>query len=175
MKLLLWPISSSDWNPDRFCVISMEFLLLSLRRSSSRNVPQRRWVRRNICHLQARLSDVLVTSKGEIKLFLPHPLHAMLCRCFLSYLRKTTNTPSLNGGERGGVWNLLFSKVTLFEYNVSTILSPVVGSELEDAYLQVDPQHSKFWSGIVKSPCECWSLWFWMYGLPLVFLIGSFC
>ena len=30
------------------------------------------------------------------------------------------------GGERGGVRILLFFKVTLFKYNVSTILSPIV-------------------------------------------------
>ena len=32
----------------------------------------------------------------------------------------------MNGREGGGVWILLFSEVTLFEYNVSTILSPIV-------------------------------------------------
>ena len=52
--------------------------------------------------------------------FLPLPLHAMLCRCS-NYLKKTANTPTLNGGDRGGVQVLLFSKGTLFEYNVSTI------------------------------------------------------
>ena len=30
------------------------------------------------------------------------------------------------GGGMEGVWILLFSEVTLFEYNVSTILSPIV-------------------------------------------------
>ena len=43
-----------------------------------------------------------------------------------SYLQKTTNTPTLNRGDRGGVRILLFSEVTLFKYNVSTILSPIV-------------------------------------------------
>ena len=33
-----------------------------------------------------------------LKLVLPHPLHAMLCRCSC-YLQKTTNTPTLNGRE----------------------------------------------------------------------------
>ena len=47
------PISASDRIPGRFCVISMEFLSLSRRRSSSRNVPQRRWARRNVCRSQA--------------------------------------------------------------------------------------------------------------------------
>ena len=42
MKLLRRPISASDRIPDRFCVISMEFLSLSRRRSSSQNFPQRR-------------------------------------------------------------------------------------------------------------------------------------
>ena len=55
MKLRCRPISSSDQIPDRFRVISMEFLPLSCRRSSSRNVPQRRWARRNFCHSQARI------------------------------------------------------------------------------------------------------------------------
>ena len=63
--------------------------------------------------------------KEETQLFLPHPLHAMLCRCS-SYLQKTTNTPTLNGGDRGGVWIVLFAGVTLLEYKVSTILSPIV-------------------------------------------------
>ena len=36
------------------------------------------------------------------------------------------NTHPMNGGGRGGMWILLFSEVTLFEYNVSTILSPIV-------------------------------------------------
>ena len=52
--------------------------------------------------------------KGKINLFFPHPLHAMLCRNF-----------ERRGG--GGVWILLFSEVALFEHNVSTILSPIVG------------------------------------------------
>ena len=39
MKLLRRQISASDRIPDRFYVISMEFLSLSRRRSSSRNVP----------------------------------------------------------------------------------------------------------------------------------------
>ena len=55
MKLLCQPISSSDQIPDRFSVISIEFLSLSRRRSSSRNVPQWRWARRNFCHSQARI------------------------------------------------------------------------------------------------------------------------
>ena len=45
------------WNPHDYriliYIISMEFLLLSLRRSSSRNIPQRRWARRNVCRSQA--------------------------------------------------------------------------------------------------------------------------
>ena len=41
----------------------------------------------------------------------------MLC-CCSSYLEiKTRNTSTLNGGEDGGVWILLFSEVTLFESN----------------------------------------------------------
>ena len=47
------------------------------------------------------VSDVLLTSKGGKKLFLPHPLHVILCRCS-SYLQKTTNNPTLNGGEGCG-------------------------------------------------------------------------
>ena len=50
-----------------------------------------------------------------------------LCHCS-SYLRKTTNTPTLYGGEGGGLCILLSSEMTLFEYQVSTILSPIVDS-----------------------------------------------
>ena len=56
MNLLRRPISASDRIRDRFCVINLEFLSLNRRRSSSRNVPQRRWARRNVCRAQA--SDV---------------------------------------------------------------------------------------------------------------------
>ena len=49
---------------------------------------------------------------------------AMLCHCS-RYLKETTNTPTLNGGDRGGLQILLFSEVILFEHNVSTILSPI--------------------------------------------------
>ena len=53
---------------------------------------------------------------------------AMLCHCS-SYLKKTTNTPTLNnGGDRGGVRILLFCEVILFGYNVLTILSQIVGT-----------------------------------------------
>ena len=57
--------------------------------------------------------------------FTEFKIHALLCQCS-SYLQKTTNTPTLNEGDRGGVWIVLFSEVTLLEYNVSTILSPIV-------------------------------------------------
>ena len=36
------------------------------------------------------------------------------------------NKHPMNGGGRGGLRILLFSEVTLFEYNVSNILSPIV-------------------------------------------------
>ena len=39
--------------------------------------------------------------------------------------QQTTQLWTLNG-EGEGVWILLLPKVTLFEYNVSTILSPIV-------------------------------------------------
>ena len=37
-----------------------------------------------------------------------------------------TRPPTSSAGEGGWVWILLFSEVTLFEYNVSTILLPIV-------------------------------------------------
>ena len=40
-------------------------------------------------------------TKEKIKLFLPHPLHAMLSDCS-SYLQKTKNTPTSNGGMGEG-------------------------------------------------------------------------
>ena len=40
---------------------------------------------------------------------------------------ETTNTSTLNGGDKGGVWILLFSEVTLFQRNIATILSLIVG------------------------------------------------
>ena len=51
-------------------------------------------------------------------------------------LIKNNNTPTLNGGERAGVGIFLFSEVTLFEYNVSTFLSPIVDVK-SDSYFSV--------------------------------------
>ena len=43
------------------------------------------------------------------------------------FKQETTNTQTLINGEGEGMWILLFSEVTLFEYlSVSTILSPIV-------------------------------------------------
>ena len=42
-------------------------------------------------------------------------------------LRKQQTPATLNGGDRGGVWIPLFSGVTLFEYNVLTIWSAILG------------------------------------------------
>ena len=47
------------------------------------------------------------------------------CAADWATYRKQKNTRTLNGGNWGRVWILLFSEVTLFEYNVSTILSPI--------------------------------------------------
>ena len=69
MKLLRRPISASDRILDRFCVISVEFLSLGSRRSSSRNVTQRQWARRNICFSQARILDA--TTGQNFPGFLP--------------------------------------------------------------------------------------------------------
>ena len=48
------------------------------------------------------------------------------CAAVWATYRKQQTTRTLNGGSGGGVWILLFFEVTLFEYNVSTILSPIV-------------------------------------------------
>ena len=73
------------------------------------------------------LSDVLLTSRVENKVFPPPSPLCNVVPLFMSYLQTTTNTPTLKEGESREVWILLFSVVTLFEYNVSTIiLSPIV-------------------------------------------------
>ena len=41
-------------------------------------------------------------------------------------------------GTGEGVWILMFSEVTLFEYNVSTILSPIVAKVTKYIVLQND-------------------------------------
>ena len=74
---------------------------------------------------------------GEIKLLLPHPLHAMLY-CCSSYLLKTTNTTTLNEGEWGGGSGCAFFCCLWLPYlstKVSTILSPIVASFLEMSFL----------------------------------------
>lgn len=68
--------------------------------------------------------------KGKIRLFFPHPLHAVLCHCSrLLPVENNIKTP----------WNLqlewrsegrgaeMFSEVTPFEDNISSILLAIVG------------------------------------------------
>ena len=68
------------------------------------------------------LSDVLQTSIGENIAFPPPSPPCNVVPLFeLTY----RNTPTLNKE----VWIALFSEVTPFEYNVSTILLPIVASK----------------------------------------------
>ena len=66
MKLLRRPISPSDRIPDRFCVISMEFLSLSRRRSTSRNVPQRGRARRESSAVRRLLLGKMQVTRTKV-------------------------------------------------------------------------------------------------------------
>ena len=75
--------------------------------------------------LETGLFYVLLTSKG-VNIAFPPP--SPPCNYVVPKFKlptETTNTPTLNGGDRGMVWILLFSDFTLFEY-VSTILLPIL-------------------------------------------------
>ena len=62
----------------------------------------------------------------------PHPLHAILMFELPTEHNKHPNFEWGGGGEdRGGVQIVLFSEVTLFEYNVSKILSPIAVREIK--------------------------------------------
>ena len=76
--------------------------------------------------LRLKGADVLVTTKGENKAFPPASPPRNVVPLFEQPIE---NNKHRNFEWRGGgrVWILLFSVVTLFEYNVSTILSPNVG------------------------------------------------
>ena len=71
---------------------------------------------------QKGLSDVLQTSKGENIAF-PPPFPP--CNVVPLFELTYRNTPTLNRE----VWIALFYEVTPFEYNVSTILLPIVASK----------------------------------------------
>lgn len=65
--------------------------------------------------------------KGKIRLFVPHPLHAVLCRSVV----ENNKHPNLqikrrSEGGGGGVQIVLFSEVTPFEDYDSTILLAIV-------------------------------------------------
>ena len=70
------------------------------------------------------LFDVLPILKGENE---PFPLPFPPCNVVPLFELPVENNKYLNfeWRGRGGVWILLFSEVTLFEYNVSTSLSPI--------------------------------------------------
>ena len=65
-------------------------------------------------------------SKGENKAFSPP---SPPCNVVLLFKLPIENHkhPNFEWRGGGGVWILLFSEVTLFECNVSTTLSPIVG------------------------------------------------
>ena len=67
-----------------------------------------------------------MTSKGENKAF---PPQSPPCNVVRATDRKQQTPPTFNGGD-GGV-NSSLSEVTVFEYNVSTILSPIVALNLK--------------------------------------------
>ena len=57
---------------------------------------------------------MFLTSKGENIAFPPPSPPCNVVPLF----ELPVDTPSLNGGDRGGVWILLVSEVTVFEYNI---------------------------------------------------------
>ena len=86
--------------------------------------PQERsynWQRNELRHFALKgLFDIFLTSKGENIAF-PSPSPPCNVALLFELPLENKKTPQL--WDRGGVWFLLFSEVTLFEYNVSTILS----------------------------------------------------
>ena len=66
------------------------------------------------------------TSKGENNKSFFFPILSMQCCAADRATYRKQQTPQLWTGEGEGVWILLFPKVTLFEYNVSTIFSAIV-------------------------------------------------
>ena len=72
------------------------------------------------------LFDILMTSKGENKAFPPPSPPCNVVPLFKLPIENHKH-PNFEWRGGGGVWILLFSEVTLFECNVSTTLSPIVG------------------------------------------------
>ena len=121
-------------------IISMEFLLLRWRFFSMQDVLVARCQERPLYSQTTNLKTynrrqnelrhftlnwafcmLYWLQKEEIQLFLPHPLHPILCQC-LSNLQKNNKHPNFEWRGRGGVWIFLFSEVTQCEYNVLTII-----------------------------------------------------
>ena len=103
----------------------------------------------DMCALKG-LFNVFLTCKGKNIAFLSSIPSTQCCAAVRATCRKE-QTPQWNGGDRGGVWILLFSWVTLFEYNVSTILLAIVGY-----YIRVTELFSIFtWDKAVSSDL-CW-------------------
>ena len=71
----------------------MEFLSLSRRRSSSRNVPQRRWAKRNVCRSNARFHHWVFFILFYFHVYCEPLIHPNETLYFL--LTKTTDSPKL--------------------------------------------------------------------------------
>ena len=80
------------------------------------------------------LFDVFWTSKGE-KIAFPPPSPPCNVVPLFELPLENKKHPNLNGGDRVGVWILMFSEVTVFEDNVSTILSPTVANNTSISYV----------------------------------------
>ena len=137
------------------------------------------WQQNYLSHFALKgLSDVLLTSKAENKAFPPPSPLCDVVRMFKLPIENNKHPNFEWRGEGRAVDSFVLWSYPIWVQCLNNFVAGCrlwAGGCLFSPYLQVDPQHSKFWSGIVKSPCECWSLWFWMYGLPPVFLTGSFC
>ena len=103
----------------------------------------------DMCALKG-LFNVFLTCKGKNIAF-PSSIPSTQCCAAVRATCRKEQTPQWNGGDRGGVWILLFSWVILFEYNVSTILLAIVGY-----YIRVTELFSIFtWDKAVSSDL-CW-------------------
>ena len=87
------------------------------------------WRQKELRHFALNWAFLRFTDLRRRKYSFSSPIPSMQCCADVwATYRKQTNTPTLNGGDRGGVRILLFPEGTLFEYNVSTILSPIVAA-----------------------------------------------
>ena len=127
------------------------------------------WWQNELRHFALKVAFWHLTDfkRGKYSFSTPHP-SMQSCAAVRATYRNQQTRPLLWVRGWGGVWILLFSEVTLFEYNVSTILSLIVSS-ISRTFMYVN-----FYSSLHHMKSCMWAFFVSKFVFVFVFLCFLF-